>query len=909
MIRISNNRKDPNSEESEQSSGKQTEIVLIRSPIMSMLSVDSGRPVTFQSFRSPMSGHIPGVSLESRKMTLGARLPRDSVFCSGLKQFPGFKVPPKMDEHNNPRDESGPPINENPLVLWSSMDDGINRVIEVDAMLTKWLREHQRQGVSFIFECLMGLRDFEGNGCILADDMGLGKTLQSITILWTLLNQGFDGKPSVRRAVVVCPASLVKNWASEIDKWLQGKCKCTPVAERDREKVISAFAGFRYDTASKILIASYETFRMHVDQLDGVPIDLVICDEAHRLKNDKTKTAMAINNLPAKKRLLLSGTPIQNDLVEFYSLVSLANPQVLGDVSQFKKIYANPILEGREPDASEYQQELATQRLQELSNITNHFILRRANTLLAKVLPPKIILNIFCNLTPIQNYLYRRFLRSSTCKKLLSSESNGAPSGLTGQVLSSIQSLMKLCNHPSLIRPKSSGGFGKGFEGSAEKYLEMIHGKGFSENSSESNRRTVLGSSTRNSSRSGFSSKPSLSGKLYLLYKLLFHIRSNTKDRVVLVSNYTQTLDVFESLCRDLQVPCVRLDGSTSITRRHNLVKTFNDPNSNSFAFLLSSKAGGCGINLIGANRLVMFDPDWNPANDKQALARVWRDGQKKNCYIYRLFSTGTIEEKIYQRQLCKDGLSAMLVTSGGNNELKDSISADLVRDLFTLKEETISDTHDMIQCNRCHGPDGQLLDMVPQTSGLEDDLNTWGHFHSFSNLPDEILSLTLKECLGEANKIQQSFPPAEDSHHSSENPKDQQSAFSLHPLELPPNFQPVSFVMACRIELEEHGDENSSGHSLAEIQTSGAEKENSSFTADVNMDTENTHPNTVINVFGHQVPTEKRSVKRIYSMKDSSPSENEECDDEEEVLSSFDADEEMHYLSSSSSDSFSEMN
>ncbi|KAJ1610616.1 RAD54-like SWI/SNF2 ATPase [Cryptosporidium canis] len=870
MIRINTSRAESGPNETEKCTGKQTEIVLIRSPIMSMLSVESGKPVTFQSFRSPMSGHIPGISLESRRMTLGVKIPKDSAYCSSLK-LPGFKAPPKADDCS-PKGEPEPEISANPLILWVSKDEE-KRIIEVDSMLTKWLREHQRQGVSFIFECLMGLRDFNGNGCILADDMGLGKTLQSITILWTLLNQGFDGKPSVRKAVVVCPASLVKNWASEIEKWLQGKCKCTPVAERDREKVVSAFAGFKYDATSKILIASYETFRMHVEQLEGVPIDLVICDEAHRLKNDKTKTAMAINNLPAKKRLLLSGTPIQNDLVEFYSLVSLANPQVLGDVSQFRKFYANPILEGREPDASEYQQELATQRLQELSNITNHFILRRANTLLAKVLPPKIIFNIFCNLTPIQNYIYRRFLRSSACKKILDSENSGNPTGLTGQVLSSIQSLMKLCNHPTLIKPKSSGSYGKGFEG-LEKYMEMIHGKTFSgESGGDYKKRTTVGIPFRNSSRTGCSSKPNLSGKLYLLSRLLFHIRSNTKDRVVLVSNYTQTLDVFECLCRDLQVPCVRLDGSTSITRRHNLVKTFNDPNSNSFAFLLSSKAGGCGINLIGANRLVMFDPDWNPANDKQALARVWRDGQKKNCYIYRLFSTGTIEEKIYQRQLCKDGLSAMLVTSGGSNELKDSISADLVRDLFTLKEGTISDTHDMIQCSRCYNSDGQSLDMVPQTTGLEDDLNTWGHYHSFSDLPDEILSITLKECSDEANRM---------------NLDD--GGDKPHPLELPHDFQPVSFVMACRIELQDPENEkikNQDGFQSMEIDKENSNRDNTTLSDDAN-NTDN-FLNPVINIFGNQVSSDASKIR------DSSNSEDE-------YVSEFEVDEEMDCYSSSDS-------
>merc|ERR550532_418098 len=142
-------------------------------------------------------------------------------------------------------------------------------------------------------------------------------------------------------------------------------------------------------------------------------------------------------------------------------------------------------------------------------------------------------------------------------------------------------------------------------------------------------------------------------------------------------------------MCGQYLWPVHRLDGSTSISKRMKLVEDFNNPdNPKAFVFLLSSKAGGCGLNLIGANRLVMYDPDWNPANDHQAMARIWRDGQKKPCYIYRLFTTGTIDEKIYQRQICKDGLSTMMVTETGDDEqaaVKESLSAELVKDLFTF--------------------------------------------------------------------------------------------------------------------------------------------------------------------------------------------------------------------------------
>eukprot|EP00914_Ancora_sagittata_P019833 GHVO01039448.1.p1 GENE.GHVO01039448.1~~GHVO01039448.1.p1 ORF type:complete len:365 (-),score=55.93 GHVO01039448.1:158-1252(-) len=307
----------------------------------------------------------------------------------------------------------------------------------------------------------------------------------------------------------------------------------------------------------------------------------------------------------------------------------------------------------------------------------------------------------------------------------------------------------------------------------------------------------------------GNPSRSNLSGKMWFVSRLLVRLKSQTNDKIVLISNFTQTLDVLERLCREFSLPCVRLDGSTSIKKRHSMVTDFNAPNSKSFAFLLSSKAGGCGINLIGANRLVLFDPDWNPANDKQALARVWRDGQKKTCYVYRLFSTGTIEEKIYQRQLSKDGLSAMIV--GSDSGIKDTMSSDVIRDLFTLRLMTNSDTHDQLGCDRCpkkttktktdenkmpsknnscreyvvedssdedetsDDVPNQLassdeLPSIPQMEGDqfdEDNLLTWCHCHDPVKFhDDQIFVDSLQDCMTAVE-----------------------------------SFNPISFVMACRIQ------------------------------------------------------------------------------------------------------------
>ncbi|KAL2937016.1 Protein CHROMATIN REMODELING 25 [Bienertia sinuspersici] len=200
-----------------------------------------------------------------------------------------------------------------------------------------------------------------------------------------------------------------------------------------------------------------------------------------------------------------------------------------------------------------------------------------------------------------------------------------------------------------------------------------------------------------------------------VLARLLAQLRQKTDDRIVLVSNYTQTLDLFAQLCRERRYPFLRLDGTTSISKRQKLVNRFNDFSKDEFAFLLSSKAGGCGLNLIGGNRLVLFDPDWNPANDKQAAARVW-DGQKKRVYVYRFLSTGTIEEKVYQRQMSKEGLQKVIQHEQGDSNKGNTFSTEDLRDLFTYHANARSAIHEKMNCVRCRESDSIQHGMCENT-------------------------------------------------------------------------------------------------------------------------------------------------------------------------------------------------
>ncbi|VFV35914.1 dna repair and recombination protein [Lynx pardinus] len=453
---------------------------------------------------------------------------------------------------------------------------------------------------------------------------------------------------------------------------------------------------------SPILIISYETFRLHVGILQKGSVGLVICDEGHRLKNSENQTYQALDSLNTSRRVLISGTPIQNDLLEYFSLVHFVNSGILGTAHEFKKHFELPILKSRDAAASEADRQLGEERLRELTSIVNRCLIRRTSDILSKYLPVKIEQVVCCRLTSLQTELYKKFLRQAKPAEELREGKMSVSS------LSSITLLKKLCNHPALIYDKCVEEEG-GFEGALE-----IFPPGYSSKALE----------------------PQLSGKMLVLDYILAVTRSRSSDKVVLVSNYTQTLDLFEKLCRARRYLYVRLDGTMSIKKRAKIVERFNNPLSPDFVFMLSSKAGGCGLNLIGANRLVMFDPDWNPANDEQAMARVWRDGQKKTCYIYRLLSAGTIEEKIFQRQSHKKALSSCVVDE--EQDVERHFSLGELKELFTLDEASLSDTHDRLRCCRC--VNNHQVRPPPDGSDCTSDLAQWNHNTDKRGLKDEVL-------------------------------------------------------------------------------------------------------------------------------------------------------------------------
>lgn len=416
---------------------------------------------------------------------------------------------------------------------------------------------------------------------------------------------------------------------------------------------------FTKGKAYHVMIIGYEKLTKVQKELQGASgIDIVICDEGHRLKTSTNKAASAIKTLSTERRVILSGTPVQNDLAEFYTMVDFVNPNILSKYTTFKREFETPIMKSRQPGAAEKDLEKGEARSEELANLTGKFILRRTAEILDKYLPPKTEYVVFCRPTDAQRQIYRTIISTQAFATALNSPAVS---------LELIMILKKVCNSPSLL-------LGTNVKGEEIKRPEFI----------EDIPRKLL-------------STPAASAKIQVLDELLVKIKNETDDKVVLVSNYTSTMDILAALITSLGMSYLRLDGSTPQSKRQDMVDRFNrSSQSDSFIFLLSAKAGGTGINLIGASRLIMYDLDWNPALDLQAMARIHRDGQKKPCFIYRFVTQGAMDEKIFQRQVTKTGLADSIVD--GKAAASGFSTAEL-RDLFSLDEEDDCQTHRLLGC------------------------------------------------------------------------------------------------------------------------------------------------------------------------------------------------------------------
>ncbi|KAJ3554226.1 hypothetical protein NM688_g3215 [Phlebia brevispora] len=539
---------------------------------------------------------------------------------------------------------------------------------------------------------------------------------KTITLIWTLLKQHIYANigPVVGKVMIVCPVTLINNWKNEFFKWLGRDRVGVFVGDKDKH-TIKQFVNSRIH---HVLIIGYERLRTVIEDLRYCipPIGLIICDEGHRLKSANNKTSKMFEALTTPRRIILSGTPIQNDLSEFHAMADFCNPGLLSDYNNFRKLYETPILKSRAPGCSTKEKELGEARLQQLMDIAKTFVLRRDASILKNYLPPKHEYVVFVTPTQLQRDIFHKILTAEKLDHLVRNS--------TAESLALIGMLTKISNSPILLKATADKAKQKGAEGDIIKRNVVAEALGLLPDRVQVE-------------------DVSLSGKLTALSKLMRCLYKETEEKLVVVSHYTSTLNIIEAYCKKQHYTYHRLDGSTPAAKRQEYVNEFNRSSQKQrFLFLLSSKAGGVGLNLIGASRLCLIDCDWNPSHDLQSMARIHRDGQKRPVFIYRFLTAGSIDEKIYQRQVTKLGLSNSLLGNGGTESKSDSFSRKELRDIFTIHPNTACHTHELLECPCGDSEDMKALhrsDPLQEGENEDDEDESKGFMHASQVRPEHI--------------------------------------------------------------------------------------------------------------------------------------------------------------------------
>ncbi|CAN8008171.1 unnamed protein product, partial [Ixodes pacificus] len=535
---------------------------------------------------------------------------------------------------------------------------------EVPVPIGAQLRSYQQEGVNW----LAFLNKYRLHG-ILCDDMGLGKTLQSICILasdhYHREQQYQEGeRPDAKPlpSLVVCPPTLTGHWVYEVEKFVSSRYLnplhyTGPPTERLR------LQGRAHK--HNLVVASYDIVRNDIDFFGAISWNYCILDEGHIIKNGRTKLARAMKQLQANHRLILTGTPIQNQVLDLWSLFDFLMPGFLGTERQFAARFSKPILQSRDAKSSSKEQEAGVLAMESLHRQVLPFLLRRVKEDVLQDLPPKILQDYYCELSPLQVQLYEDFARSRAKKSLDETvEARGDGSHAMPHVFQALQYLRKVCNHPKLVL------------NAQHPEYERIHA------SLEQNKTPL--------------SDIGHAAKLGALRSLLLDCGIGSSSggeqesvvhahRALVFCQLKSMLDIVERDLLRAHMPGVsylRLDGSVAPGQRHALVHRFNtDPSMD--VLLLTTQVGGLGLNLTGADTVIFVEHDWNPMKDLQAMDRAHRIGQKKVVNVYRLITRGTLEEKIMGLQKFKLTVANTVITP--ENSSLQTMGTDQLLDLFTL--------------------------------------------------------------------------------------------------------------------------------------------------------------------------------------------------------------------------------
>lgn len=571
---------------------------------------------------------------------------------------------------------------------------------EIPVAIKAELRSYQQEGVNW----LAFLNRYHLHG-ILCDDMGLGKTLQTLCIVASDHHMRAEEyaktqNPDARRlpSLIVCPPTLSGHWQQEIKTYapfLSALAYVGPPSDRTR---LRSRLG-----KTDVVITSYDICRNDADVLAPLSWNYCVLDEGHLIKNPKAKTTIAVKRLLSNHRLILSGTPIQNNVLELWSLFDFLMPGFLGAEKVFLDRFAKPIAASRFSKSSSKEQEAGALAIEALHKQVLPFLLRRLKEEVLNDLPPKILQNYYCDLSELQKKLFEDFTKKE--RTTLANSAGSSDKEAKQHIFQALQYMRKLCNSPALVVKDGH----KQYD-SIQRQLASQH----------SNIRDVAHA-------------PKLSALRDLLVDCGIGIDSPTEGELTTEASYVsqhralifcqmkEMLDIVQNDVLKKLLPSVqflRLDGSVEANKRQNIVNQFNtDPSYD--VLLLTTSVGGLGLNLTGADTVIFVEHDWNPQKDLQAMDRAHRIGQKKVVNVYRLITRGTLEEKILKYALILLSYTLRLVlTMFSLQRFKIDVASTVVNQqnagLGTMETDQILDLFNL----------GETADGIDKpTEGNEEDM------------------------------------------------------------------------------------------------------------------------------------------------------------------------------------------
>ncbi|XP_062449646.1 chromodomain-helicase-DNA-binding protein 5 isoform X5 [Rhea pennata] len=516
----------------------------------------------------------------------------------------------------------------------------------------------------------------QGTDTILADEMGLGKTVQTIVFLYSLYKEGHSKGPYL----VSAPLSTIINWEREFEMWAPDFYVVTYTGDKESRSVIrenefsfednairSGKKVFRMKKEAQIkfhvLLTSYELITIDQAVLGSIEWACLVVDEAHRLKNNQSKFFRVLNSYKIDYKLLLTGTPLQNNLEELFHLLNFLTPERFNNLEGFLEEFA---------DISKEDQ------IKKLHDLLGPHMLRRLKADVFKNMPAKTELIVRVELSQMQKKYYK-FILTRNFEAL-----NSKGGGNQVSLLNIMMDLKKCCNHPYL------------FPVAAVEAPVLPNG-------------SYDGNSLVKSS-----------GKLMLLQKMLKKLRDGG-HRVLIFSQMTKMLDLLEDFLEYEGYKYERIDGGITGGLRQEAIDRFNAPGAQQFCFLLSTRAGGLGINLATADTVIIYDSDWNPHNDIQAFSRAHRIGQNKKVMIYRFVTRASVEERITQVAKRKMMLTHLVVRPGLGSK-SGSMTKQELDDILKFGTEELfkDDVEGMIS-------QGQRIGMPDAVTPFSDTLSTKG--------------------------------------------------------------------------------------------------------------------------------------------------------------------------------------